>query len=131
MTRREIFLQADPRAVNDVTVGLTGHRTEEIFGICKGLQLYARGEMVDTDEDAEIARIRQSGTKFQFTIKQAQVIRTGIKGYLRAALELLNIAESPDRDALVNQWLDVEYGSCSNVNLIANNIITHLDYERF
>ncbi len=130
MTRREIFLQADPRAVNDVTVGLTGYRTQRTFDICKGLKLFAQGEVYDADEDAEIEKISQSGERFRYTLAQAQMIRTSVKGYLSAALKALGLAESPDRDVLVNQWLDVEYGSCSNVNLIANNIISHIDNER-
>lgn len=131
MTRREIFLQADPRAVNDVTVGLAGHRIQRTFDICKGLKLFAQGEVYDANEDAEIEKIRHSGERFRYTLAQAQMIRTSVKGYLSAALKALGLAEFPDRDVLVNQWLDVEYGSCSNVNLIANNIITHLEHERF
>lgn len=129
MTYREVFLQADPLAVNDVTVGLTGCRTQGTFDICKGLKLFAQGAIYDADEEAEIERIRFSGKRFQFTVKQAQVIRTGIKGYLGAALGALGISESPNRDDLVNQWLNREIDSYANINLMANNIISELECE--
>lgn len=130
MTYREVFLQADPRAVNVVTTALIGHRTQGDFDICKGLKLFAQGDIYDADEEEEIEQIRVSGKKFPFTRTQAQVIRTGIKGYLNATLEALGIKESPDRDRLVNQWLDRETSCYTPINLLANNIITNLKYER-
>lgn len=130
MTYREIFLHADPHAVNDVTVGLTGCRTQGTFDICKGLKLFAQGEIYDADEATEIEKIRFSGKKFPLTMIQAQVIRTGLKGYLSAALKALGINESPNRDELVDQWLNREIDSNSNINILANNIIAQLEYER-
>lgn len=130
MTYREIFLQADPHAVNDITAGLTGCSTQGTFDICKGLKLFAQGEIYDADEIAEIEKIRFSGNKFPFTIKQAQSIRTGLKGYLRAVLEVMGIFEFPNRDELVNQWLNQEIHCYTNINVLANNIISNLEYER-
>ena len=54
MTYREIFLQADPQAVNDITAGLTGCSTQGTFDICKRLKLFAQGEIYDADQMAEI-----------------------------------------------------------------------------
>lgn len=130
MTYRDIFLQADPHAVNDITVGLVEYRTQGTFDICKGLKLFAQGEIYDADEATEIEKIRFSGKKFPFTMKQAQVIRTGLKGYLSTALKALGINESHNRDELVNQWLNREIDSHTNINLLANNIIAKLEYER-
>ncbi|WP_303035876.1 hypothetical protein [uncultured Duncaniella sp.] len=131
MTYRDIFLQADPCAVNDITAGLAGYRTQGSFDICKGLKLFAQGEIYDADEAIEIAKIRFSGKKFMFTMKQSQVIRMGIKAYLKAALKALCIDEFPNRDELVNQWLSRKIDDCTNINLLANNIIAELVYERF
>lgn len=131
MTYREIFLHADPHAVNDVTVGLTGYSTQGTFDICKGLKLFALGEVYDADEVIEIEKIRFSGKKFPLTMKQAQVMRTALKGYLSAALKALGINKSSNRDELVNQWLNREIDSNANINILANNIIAQLEYERF
>ena len=98
MTYRDIFLQAYPCADNDITAGLAGYRTQGSFDICKGLKLFAQGEIYDADEAIEIAKIRFSGKKFMFTMKQSQVIRMGIKAYLKAALKALCIDEFPNRD---------------------------------
>lgn len=130
MTYRDLFLHADPHAVNDITVGLTGYRTQDVFDICKGLKLFAQGEIYDADEVTEIEKIRFSGKKFQLTIKQAQVIRMGLKGYLRAALKALGINDAPNRDELVNQWLNREIDTHTDINLLANNIIEKFEYER-
>lgn len=130
MTYREIFLQADPHTVNDITVGLTGCSTQGTFDICKGLKLFAQGEIYDADEATEIEKIRFSGKKFPFTMKQVQVMRMGLKGYLSAALKALGIYDVPDRDELVNKWLNRGIDTHTNINLLANNIIAKLEYER-
>lgn len=130
MTYREIFLQADLHTVNDITVGLTGCSTQGTFDICKGLKLFAQGEIYDADEATEIEKIRFSGKKFPFTMKQVQVIRMGLKGYLSAALKALGIYDVPDRDELVNKWLNRGIDTHTNINLLANNIIAKLEYER-
>lgn len=130
MTYREIFLHADPHAVNDITMGLTGYRTQGVFDICKGLKLFAQGEIYNADEATEIEKISFSGKKIQLTMIQAQVIRMGIKGYLRAALKALGINDARTRDELVNQWLNREIDTHTNVNILANNIIAQLEHER-
>lgn len=130
MTYREIFLQADPHTVNDIITGLTGCRTQGTFDICKGLKLFAQGEIYDADEATEIEKIRFSGKKFPFTMKQVQVIRMGLKGYLSAALKALGINDVPNRDELVNKWLNRGIDTHTNINLLANNIIAKLEYER-
>lgn len=137
MTFREIFLQADPHIVNEKFCRqfVPFYCTQGVFDICKGLKLFAQGEIYDADEATEIEKIRSSGKKFPLTMIQAQVIRTGIKGYLRAALKALGINDAPNRDELVNQWLNREINrkidTHTNINLLANNIIEKLEYERF
>lgn len=130
MTYREIFLQADPRVVDDMIPGVKGYRTQGNFDICKGLKLFAEGEIFDTDEAVELERIRVSGKKFLYTTIQAQLIRRSIKGYLSAALEALGINDSSTPDELANQWLNREIDDCTDVNLTASNIIMKLKNER-
>ncbi|MCM1071436.1 MAG: hypothetical protein NC301_09000 [Bacteroides sp.] len=129
MTRREIFLQADPREVNDAYCRrfTYPYRIEGAFNICKGLKFFARGERYDEPWEAAIERIMNSGKKFKFTPKQAHVILTSFRGCLEAALDALGFSNAPNPDELVNEWLNQTEPDCSeDANQSAMNIISKL-----
>lgn len=133
MTYRDIFLQADPRAVND-TVGaqeveFRGRKvrftTQQAFDICKGLKYYAKGERLDESDEEAIEKIVKDNPRL--TIKQARVLITGLKGYLIVACEALGFKHDPNPDKSVNEWLDqtVPKGF-EDANKFATEIISQL-----
>lgn len=129
MTRREIFLTADPHTVNDLYCRqfVPYYRTEQAFDICKGFKFFAKGERTDEPEDVAIERIMNSGKKFKFTNKQAHVILTGFRGFLEATLDVLGFSNAPNPDELVNEWLNQTDSDCSeDANQSAINIISKL-----
>lgn len=129
MTYREIFLYADPHIVNETFCRqfVPLYRTEQAFDICKGLKFFAKGEKYEEPTEIAIDRIMNSGKNFKFTPKQANVILTGFRGFLKAALEALGFSNAPNPDELVNEWLDQKAPDCSdNVNQLAADIITIL-----
>lgn len=129
MTRREIFLNADPQTVNDLFCrqSIYPYRTGQAFYICKGLKFFAQGERYDEPKEIAIERIINSGKKFKPTPKQAHVILTGFRGFLKAALDALGLNNAPIPDELVNEWLDQTAPDGSeNINQHAVNIISKL-----
>lgn len=132
MTRRNIFLSTNPHIVNEAFCRqfTYPYRTEQAFNICKGLKFFAQGQRYDEPEDVAIDRIINSGKKFKFTNKQAHVMLTGFKGFLRAALEVLGFDQAPNPDELVNEWLDQTMpDSSGNANKLAADIISKLITE--
>ena len=112
MTYRDIFLQADPRAVNDAVgaqeVEFRGRKvrftTQRAVDIRKGLKFYAQGERLEEPEEDAYEKIVKANPRL--TPKQARVLMIGLRGYLRAACEALNIDLANNPDELVNEWLD-------------------------
>ena len=140
MTYREIFLQADPHIVNETFCRqfVPFYRTGQAFDICKGLKFFSQGERYDKPKEIAIEKIIDSGKKFKFTSKQANVILTGFRGFLEAALDALGFSNAPNPDELVNEWFDQKAPDCTeNVNQLAADIISILitdklkRYERF
>lgn len=132
MTRRNVFLSADPHIVNEAFCRqfTFPYRTEQAFDICKGLKFFAQGQRYDEPEDAAIERIINAGKKFKFTNTQALVILTGFKGFLKAALEVLGFNRQPNPDELVNEWLDQTESDCSrDANKLATDIISRIIME--
>lgn len=129
MTRRNIFLSADPHIVNEAFCRqfTYPYRTEQAFDICKGLKFFAKGKRYDEPKEIAIDRIMNSGKNFKFTPKQANVILTGFRGFLKAALEALGFNNALNPDELVNEWLDqTESDSSEDANQSAINIISKL-----
>ena len=140
MTYREIFLQADPHIVNETFCRqfVPFYRTGQAFDICKGLNFFSQGERYDEPKEIAIEKIMDSGKKFKFTPKQANVILTSFRGFLEAALDALGFSNAPNPDETVNEWLNQKAPYCSdNVNQLAADIISILikdnlrRYERF
>lgn len=136
MTYREIFLHADPRAVNDVVgaqeVKFRGRKvrlkTQLAFDICKGFKFYAHGERLDESEEEAFEKIVKANPRL--TPKQARVLKTGLRGYLSAACEALDIVHANNSDKLVNEWLNQPAPDESDgVNRLAANIISKLITE--
>ena len=133
MTYRDIFLQADPCAVNDA-IGAQGvevkglkvlFNTHQTFDICKGLKFFAQGEI--RDESAEEALEKTLKANPRLTIKQAKVLIAGLKGYLSAACEVLGFNQASNPDEFINEWLDQTMTDCSgDANKLAANIISKL-----
>lgn len=126
MTRREIFLTADPHTVNDLYCCqfLFPYRTEQAFDICKGLKFFAQGERYDEPKEIAIEKIINSGKKFKFTPTQANVMLTSFRGFLEAALDVLGFSNAPNPDELVNEWLNQTAPDGSdNINQHAVNIV--------
>lgn len=133
MTYREIFLQADPHIVNETFCRqfVPFYRTGQAFDICKGLKFFAQGERYDEPKEIAIEKIINSGKKFKFTPTQANVMLTGFRGLLGAALDALGFSSAPNPDELVNEWLDQTVpDSSGNVNQHAVNIISKLIKKR-
>lgn len=140
MTYREIFLHADPHIVNEIFCRqfVPFYRTEQAFNICKGLKFFAQGERYDEPKEIAIEKIINSGKKFKLTPTQANVMLTGFRGLLGAALDALGFSNAPNPDELVNEWLNQAMPDCSgDANKLATYIITKLiinnlkRYERF
>lgn len=140
MTRREIFLTADPHMVNDLYCCqfLFPYRTGQAFDICKGLKFFAQGKRYDEPKEIAIEKIINSGKKFKLTPTQANVMLTGFRGFFEAALDALGFSNAPNPDKLVNEWLNQAMLDCSgDANKLATYIITKLiinnlkRYERF
>lgn len=126
MTRREIFLTADPHIVNEIFCRqfVPFYRTEQAFNICKGLKFFAQGESYDEPKEITIEKIINSGKKFKFTPTQANVMLTGFRGFLEAALDVLGFSNAPNPDELVNEWLNQTAPDGSdNINQHAVNIV--------
>lgn len=129
MTYRDIFLQADPHIVNETFCRqfVPFYRTGQAFDICKGLKFFAQGERYDEPKEIAIERIINSGRKFKFTPTQANVMLTGFRGFLEAALDVLGLNNAPNQDELVNKWLDQTAPDGSeNINQHAVNIVSIL-----
>lgn len=129
MTYREIFLHADPHIVNEIFCRqfVPFYRTEQAFNICKGLKFFAQGERYDEPKEIAIEKIINSGKKFKFTPTQANVMLTGFRGFLEAALDTLGFSNAPNPDVLVNEWLDQTAPDGSeNINQSVINIISKL-----
>lgn len=129
MTYREIFLQADPHIVNEIFCRqfVPFYRTEQAFNICKGLKFFAQGERYDEPKEIAIEKIIHSGKKFKFTPTQANVMLTGFRGFLEAALDALEFNSAPKPDVLMNEWLGQKApDSSDNVNQLAADIISKL-----
>ena len=129
MTRREIFLKADPHIVNDLYCRLFTYpyKIELAFSICKGLKFFAQGERYDEPEEIAIAKIIDSGDRFKFTPKQAHKILTIFKSFLETAIYVLGFNSAPNPDLSVNEWLDQTVPDSSHdVNRLAVNIISKL-----
>lgn len=133
MTYREIFLQADPHIVNETFCRqfVPFYRTGQAFDICKGLKFFSQGERYDEPKEIAIEKIINSGKKFKFTPTQANVMLTGFRGLLGAALDALGFSSAPNPDELVNEWLNQTGPDGSgNVNQHAVNIISKLIKKR-
>lgn len=133
MTYREIFLHADPHIVNETFCRqfVPFYRTGQAFDICKGLKFFSQGERYDEPKEIAIEKIINSGKKFKFTPTQANVMLTGFRGLLGAALDALGFSSAPNPDELVNEWLDQTGPDGSgNVNQHAVNIISKLIKKR-
>ena len=129
MTRRNIFLSADPHIVNETFCRqfVPFYRTEQAFDICKGLKFFAKGKRYDEPKEISIDRIMNSDKNFKFTPTQANVILTGFRGFLKAALEALGFNNAPNPDELVNEWLDqTESAGIEDANKLAAYIISKL-----
>ncbi len=140
MTYREIFLQADPHIVNEIYCRqfVPFYRTGQAFDLCKGLKFFSHGERYDEPKEIAIEKIIHSGKKFKFTPTQANVMLTGFRGFLEAALDALEFNSAPKPDELMNEWLDQTIPDDSaDVNQLAADIISILitdklkRYERF
>lgn len=138
MTYREIFLKADSYVVNGTIdcqeAEIKGRRvifkTQRAFDICKGLKFFAQGAKFNMSEEDAIKKILEDGSQsahFKLTRKQAQVFVRGIKGYLRAALEVLGLSLASNPDELVGVWLNQPVSDdCENADLSALKIISKL-----
>ncbi len=136
MTRREIFLNADPYAVSDaigiqdieVCGKMTHHRIEEPFEVCKGLKWLAQRKRFGIDEQTAINKILNAYGKFKMTPLQATVEYRGNRATLMTALEALGLTNCPSPDERVQEWLDqpvmTDYGS--DASAIAIRIISEL-----
>lgn len=136
MTYRDIFLQADPRAVNDAVgaqeVEFRGRKvrftTHQAFDICKGLKYYAKGERLDESDEEAIEKIVKANPRL--TPKLVQVLMTGLRGYLSAVCEALGFNRLPNPDELVNEWLDqTEPNGIEDANKLATDIISRIIME--
>lgn len=149
MTYREIFLQADPQAINDA-IGAqemefrgrkVRYKTQQGFDICKGFKFYAQGMRLDVSKEEEVQKILNDDEcepQFKWTRKQAQVFVTAKRGWLSTACEVLGFNQASNPDESVNEWLNRTSTVVSdNVNQLAANIISILitdnlkRYERF
>lgn len=133
MTYRDIFLQADPHAVNDAVgaqeVEFSGRKvhfkTQLAFDICKGLKFYAQSERLDESDEEAIEKIVKENPRL--TPKQAQVLMTGLRGYLSAVCEALGFNQTPNPDKSVNEWLDQTVSEgFEDANKFATEIISQL-----
>lgn len=100
MTRREIFLQADPHAINDV-IGfveidwdgsIERFRSERPFYICKGLNWFADGERYDIPKDEVLMQIAEANRKFKLTELQLNFIYQRRHATLGTAIEALGLS---------------------------------------
>ena len=129
MTRREIFLKADPHIVNDLYCHrfTYPYKIEHAFNICKGLKFFAQGERYDEPKEIAIAKIIDSGDRFKFTPKQVHNILTSFKSFLETAIDVLGFNNAPNPDLSVNEWLDqTVHDRSHDVNRHAVNIISEL-----
>ena len=133
MTRREIFLKADPHMVNDLYSRLftNSYKIEEAFDICKGLKFFARGERYDEPEEITIDKIMNSGTRFKYTPMQVHFTFTRFRGFLDTAIDALEFNKAPNIDESVNKWLDQTAPESNNdANRLAVDIISKLIKKR-
>lgn len=137
MTYREIFLQADPYAVNEAIgsqeVEFKGRKirfkTQHAFDICKGLKFFAQGAILDESAEETLAKTLQTNPRL--TTIQARVLITGLKGYLNATCEALGFNQTPNPDKSVNEWLDQSASNgIEDANKLATNIISELLQNR-
>ncbi len=129
MTYRDIFLHADPHIVNETFCRkfVPFYRTEQAFNICKGLKFFAQGERFDEPKEIAIEKIINSGKKFKFTPKQANVMLTGFRAILEGVLDALEFNKAPNPDELVNEWLNqTGPAGIEEANKLATDIISKL-----
>lgn len=139
VTYREIFLHADPWKVQDIAcrnvveVEIDGKliaiRAEEFFEVCKGLNLFAKGERFEEDEQNAVEEILASPGKFPSTRAQARVFYAGIKSAMKVAFEALDLSiRHYTIDECVSDWLDnaVFVNEDADVNMIAAGEIENI-----
>ncbi len=136
MTRREVFLQADPQAIHDmigfveVDLGrsVERFRSERPFYICKGLKWFAEGIKYDVPKETVLSQIAETNCKFKFTELQLNSVYQGRQATLCSAIEALGLSNELMVDERINQWLDqtVMSKDGEDVNAVASNIISDL-----
>lgn len=136
MTRREIFLLADPHVVYDrigfEEIDMDGHIErfpfKRPFYICKGLNWFANGELYDIPKKVVLDQIIKSNSKFQFAELQLKSLYQNREATLYAAVEALGLSNRPKVDDSINQWLDhvVSFKNDDDINSMAASIISGL-----
>ncbi len=136
MTRREVFLQANPHVIYDrigfMEIDWDGHIErfpfKRPFYICKGLNCFANGELYDTQKEVVLDKIIKDNSKFQFTELQLNSLYLSRLGTLFATVEALGLSNLPKVDEYVTQWLDQEmnFEDGDDINSIAADIISDL-----
>ncbi len=136
MTRREVFLQADPHVIHEkigfVEIDWDGKierfSSKRPFHICRSLNWFAHGELYDLPKEVVLEKIIKENSTFKFTEWQLNSVYQNREGILYAAVKALGLSNEPKVDELINRWLDesVSIFDDSDINSTAANIISEL-----
>lgn len=137
MTRRDVFLSADPHAIHEkigfVEIDWDGKierfTSKRPFDICRSLNWFAHGELYDLPKEVVLEKIIKENSTFKFTEWQLNSVYQNRQGILYAAVAALGLSNEPKVDESIKRWLDESVpfdDDSSDINSAAVSIISEL-----